>query len=500
MLRNLRNRLFASYLVVLIVALSLVGLVTITTLSQREAPPEFTWNRLELLLLGFTSQRFVSDLVSIGTNGEEITDALDNFADDNTVRVMVVGTANNNVIVFYDSGSEYSGNIVPHFEIEERSQQRGGNELLNNNIDFGRFVEANDEEWLFAGFSRDFQRGRSPIDNITLLIAEPRSNESVQTAVSDFNDLLLAPLLRSAAISGVVALVFAIFLTRSIVRPLQVLSKSAQHVAKGEFGEEVPETGPVEIQQVASAFNRMTGEVLATQQSQREFMANVSHDLKTPLTSIQGYSQAIMDGAIKDPSSAAKIIHDEAERLNRMVQELTDLARLQAGRLSMKMTALDVGEVAAGIGQRLTLVAAKDDINLQVRTGPMPMIAGDGDRMVQVLTNLIGNAIKYTPAGGEVQVMTGVRNGGVEIIVRDNGMGIPAEDLPHIFDRFYQVDKSRGPKRGTGLGLAITQEIVQAHGGKIDIQSAGLNQGTTVTVWLPSPHLSTIVSRRVSVE
>src|SRR5690606_32991947 len=146
-------------------------------------------------------------------------------------------------------------------------------------------------------------------------------------------------------------------------------------------------------------------------QSQREFMANVSHDLKTPLTSIQGYSQAIIDGAIKDPSSAAKIIHNEAERLNRMVQELTDLARLQAVRLSMKMTALDIGEVVAGIVQRLTVVAAQDDIELKVRTGPMTMIAAEGERMVQVLTNLIGNAIKYTPAGGQVQVVTGVRNG-----------------------------------------------------------------------------------------
>lgn len=500
MLKNLRNRLFASYLVVLTLALFLVGVVTVTTLSQREAPPEFTWNRLELLLLGFTSQRFIGDLISIGTSGSDVTESLDNFAQDNTVRVMVIGTANDSLIIFYDSGNEYGGNYVPQFELTERPQRSGGNDLLNNSIDFGRFIETNGVEWLFAGFSRDFERGRSPIDNVTLLIAEPRSADTVQAAVGDFNDLLLVPLLRSAGISGFIALIFAIFLTRSIVRPLQVLSKSAQHVAKGEFSEEVPETGPIEIQQVASAFNRMTGEVLATQQSQREFMANVSHDLKTPLTSIQGYSQAIMDGAIKDPTKAAKIIHGEAERLNRMVQELTDLARLQAGRLSMKMSALDLAEVVDGIGQGLTLLAAQNNIELQVKTSPMPMIAADGDRMVQVLTNLVGNAIKYTPEGGLVQIMTGVRNGGVEIVVKDNGMGIPADDLLHIFDRFYQVDKSRGPKRGTGLGLAITQEIIQSHGGKIDIQSDGLNQGTTVTVWLPSPHLSTIVSRRVNVE
>ena len=120
--------------------------------------------------------------------------------------------------------------------------------------------------------------------------------------------------------------------------------------------------------------------------------------------------------------------------------------------------------------------------------------------MVQVLTNLIGNAIKYTQAGGHIIVETGMRNGGVEIAVKDNGMGIPQDELPHIFDRFYQVDKSRGPARGTGLGLAITQEIVQGHGGTIQIFSDGVNRGTMVTVWLPAPNTNTLVSRRVNVQ
>lgn len=488
-------------MIILVVALGLLASVTVTSLYQSEAPPEFTWNRLELLLLGFTSPRFLEGLINIGVNGDEITDSLDNFAEENNVRVMVTALSNNNnVVVIYDSSSEYGGTYAPSFELSNSPRRRSSNEILNENIDLGMFVEENGEEWLFAGFSRDFERGRSLVNNLTLLIAEPRLTDAGQEALADFNNFLLRPLLQSVVISGIVALIFASFLTRSIVRPLQVLSKSAQHVAKGEFSEEVPETGPVEIQQVASAFNRMTGEVLSTQQAQREFMANVSHDLKTPLTSIQGYSQAIMDGTMKDPSKAAKIIHDEAERLNRMVQELTDLARLQAGRLSMKLSPLDIGEVVDGIGYGLKMLAEQEGLDLQVKTSPMPIISADGDRMVQVLTNLVGNAIKYTPSGGKVTIMTGVRNGGVEIIVSDNGIGIPAEDLPHIFDRFYQVDKSRGPKRGTGLGLAITQEIIQSHGGKIHIHSDGVNRGTKVTVWLPSPQLSTIVSRRVMVD
>ena len=500
MLKNLRNQLFVSFLLVLSIALVLVAVVTIATLSQRQTPPEFIWNRLELLLTGFTSQEFIRDLMITEARGGGVTDTLDNFSEVNSVRVMLVIQDNHDPLrILYDSDGEYSGQNTPFFQSVDRPPQRTNERINNRNIQFGRFVEDDETEWLFAGFSRNLNQGpgRSRVDNVILLIAEPRTTDSVSAAIRDFNDLLLEPLLRSALIGGIVAFILAIFLTRSITRPLQALATSAQYVAKGEFSEEVPETGPSEIQQVAVAFNRMTGEVRAAQESQREFMANVSHDLKTPLTSIQGYSQAIMEGATNTPAKAAGIIHEEAERLNRMVQELTDLARLQAGRLSMKLSPLDATNVVSAIGERLSVVAAQENIDFQVQTLPLPVIAADGDRLVQVLTNLVGNAIKYTPSGGKILLQTGVRNGGVEIIVKDNGIGIPSGDLPHIFDRFYQVDKSRGPARGTGLGLAITREIVQSHGGTIRVDSAGVNQGTTVTVWLPAPNLSTIVSRRV---
>lgn len=510
MLNSLRNRLFASYLLVLTIALVLVAFVTITTLSQRQTPPEFIWNELELLLRGFSSQESIRNFIQRDEQSSTINDTFDDFAERNSVRVMLVRQDNNSVAVIYDSEDEYSGQDLPGFRPVPRPPQRENNRDNDRNdnrsIQFGRFVEVDDTEWYFAGFSlapnqgQGQGQGRPRGGGVTLLIAEPSSTESVSSAIQNFNDFLLEPLLRSAIIGGIIAFILAIFLTRSITRPLLALAKSAQYVAKGQFTEEVPETGPSEIKQVAGAFNRMTGEVLSAQQSQREFMANVSHDLKTPLTSIHGYSQAIMDGATKDPSKAAKIIHEEAERLTRMVDELTDLARLQAGRLSMKLTPLDVNDIVTAIAERLSLSAEKKNIELEVQSVPLPAIAADGDRLVQVLTNLIGNAIKYTPAEGKILVETGVRNGGVEIIVRDNGIGIPSDDLTHIFDRFYQVDKSRGPKRGTGLGLAITQEIVQSHGGTIHINSAGVNQGTSVTVWLPDPNLSTIVMRRVNVD
>jgi signal transduction histidine kinase len=300
-----------------------------------------------------------------------------------------------------------------------------------------------------------------------------------------------------AAIVGlIIAIALAWFISRSIARPLQALASAAPAVAQGHFDQQVPVTGPPEVRAVAESFNRMSGEVRANQQAQRDFLANVSHDLKTPLTSIQGYSQAIIDGAAKDPAQAASIIYEEASRLNRMVIELTDLARIQAGRLSMQTTAIDMGQIVAAVAQRLSVVANKKGLRLDVQAEPMPEIAGDGDRLAQVMVNLISNAIKYTPSGGTVTVQTCLAEQGVEVIVQDTGIGIPTEDLPRIFERFYQVDKARGPKRGTGLGLAITAEIVHAHGGRISVSSAGEGKGSIFTVWFPSPQMSTVVRGR----
>jgi two-component system sensor histidine kinase ResE len=239
----------------------------------------------------------------------------------------------------------------------------------------------------------------------------------------------------------------------------------------------------------------MSAEVRVTQQSQRDFMANVSHDLKTPLTSIQGYSQAIIDGTARDPARAAEVIYDEAGRLNRMVIELTDLARMQAGQLTMRMTSIDVSQIASAVAHKLTVVAERKGVMLQVESPPMPAIDGDGDKLVQVFNNLIDNAIKFTPGGGHIRVETRLNQGGVEAIVQDTGIGIGQAELPRIFERFYQVDKARGPKRGTGLGLAITYQIIQTHNGRIDVESRE-GQGTTFTVWLPLPGARTMVRER----
>lgn len=522
MLKSIQSRLFASYVFVLLLTLILVAGVTVTTISRSTAPPEVTWYRLELLLTAYTSPGTARNFIQGFLNNEadnSVLELLDTFADANDVRMMLVAQNDDAYRVLHDTDSLYTGDNAPQFDISDHRPQRARlappNEQRNDGRDsrddtgivsipmmddmiFGTFTDDTGAEWLFAGSVRDTNRRLQRVDNLIIVIAEPDQNVRLAAEIGNLREVFWRPLFRSAVIAGVVAFLFAILLGRNITRPLSALAAAAKHIADGKYTDDVPETGPAEIKQVASAFNHMTSEVRATQQSQRDFMANVSHDLKTPLTSIQGFSQAIMDGAARNPQEAAKIIYDEATRLDRMVAELTDLARLQAGRLSMKMNALDLSALVKAIGDRLQVVAEKKHITLDVQTSNVPSIAGDGDRLVQVMTNLIGNAIKYTPGGGNVWVTLGIQRGGVQVVVRDDGIGIPQEDLPRIFDRFYQVDKSRGPSRGTGLGLAITREIVHGHGGEITIDSAGRGQGTTVTVWLPSPNLSTVVSRRVT--
>jgi signal transduction histidine kinase len=179
-----------------------------------------------------------------------------------------------------------------------------------------------------------------------------------------------------------------------------------------------------------------------------------------------------------------------------MVIQLTDLARLQAGRLSMKMTELHLNDIAQAIQQRLSVVADEKDITLHLDTRPLPAVTGDGDRLAQVMTNLVSNAIKYTDPGGDVWITTRCPDAGVELSVRDNGIGIPPDELSRVFERFYQVDKARGPARGTGLGLAITQEIIEAHGGTIHVDSPGTDQGTTFTIRLPAAGATTLISNR----
>lgn len=248
--------------------------------------------------------------------------------------------------------------------------------------------------------------------------------------------------------------------------------------------------GPHEVQELTRAFNSMLERVQASGRSQRDFVANVSHEMKTPLTSIQGFAQALLDGTADTDESrqkAAQVIFGESERMHRMVLDLLDLAKLDAGTADLKMSAVNMRVLLTSIQEKFTPQSQRAEvkIDLQIPADLPPLIA-DGDRMAQVFTNLTDNALKFTPRGGTVSLAARVEMDGMCITVTDTGAGIPEADLPYIFRRFYQVDPARkgGETHGAGLGLAIAHEIVAAHGGRITIRSRE-GAGTTMEVLLP---------------
>lgn len=323
-------------------------------------------------------------------------------------------------------------------------------------------------------------------DQTWLIAAVPRPKVPLLAVLTDE---LLPPFLQGGMIALLLSLVVALAFARWIADPLQSVVSEAGRVPAGQAGAVTPR-GPREVQELARAFNLMAARVQSSRRSQQEFIANVSHELKTPLTSIQGFAQAILDGTADTPEArreAAAVIHNEAGRMHRMALDLLALARLDAGTADLEMSPVDMGALLHGMGAKFAPLAERAGIDLKLHIAPgLPALVGDGDRLAQVFTNLIDNALKFTPAGGKVTLRAVQDRGELQISVADTGRGIPAEAVPHIFDRFYQADHSRqgGAQHGAGLGLAIVREIVAAHGGRISVRSA-LERGTAFIVHLP---------------
>jgi two-component system OmpR family sensor kinase len=301
---------------------------------------------------------------------------------------------------------------------------------------------------------------------------------------------LPGPLLAAAGLGLVVSLALAWLLARWISAPLRRLSRAARQVAAGDLEVQITPAGPQEARDVATAFNHMVAEVRKSQRVQRDFVANVSHELKTPLTSIQGFAQAIQDGTASDTQGrahAAQVIYDEADRLRRLVEALLDLARLESGQSNLVMGPVDLGALLSRVADQQAVVAAKRGIQIVREWHPeLPGLIGDGDRLAQVFINLFDNAVRHSPEGGRVAIQARVHGGWCSVSVTDHGPGISPQDQPRVFERFFKVDKARsgGEGRGTGLGLAISREIVIAHGGRIQVESS-LGQGSRFVVELP---------------
>ncbi|MDK2981197.1 MAG: hypothetical protein PWQ55_1544 [Chloroflexota bacterium] len=294
----------------------------------------------------------------------------------------------------------------------------------------------------------------------------------------------------SALAAFVIASVAAIVISRLITRPIQRLTNASQQLAQGEYSHRIAqeEISQDEMGQLATSFNRMAEKLEGTEAMRRQLLGDISHELRTPLTAIKGSMEGLMDGVLPAEQGTYQQIYREADRLQRLVEDLQELNRVDGQTYPLEKQPVQAADLLKAAITPLENTFAMKGVALEshVEAG-LPSLTVDSDRIQQVLHNLLGNALQFTPPDGQVSVSV-VRDGAqVRFSVQDSGIGIPQEHLAHIFERFYRADKSRsrGQGGGSGIGLTIAKSLVEAHGGKIWAESAGANQGSTFIFTLP---------------
>jgi signal transduction histidine kinase len=308
---------------------------------------------------------------------------------------------------------------------------------------------------------RDYYYAAEPVGSRAFILLRPKSLTTPRW--KPFVEAIVI----AALVGGVLAAAAAFFLARRIVRPVARVAAASRSLAAGRRPEPVPVEGGAELETLAIAFNELAEQLARAREAERSFLLSVSHELKTPLTAITGYAEALREGAVGVDEAAATIAA-EAERLGRLVGDLLDLARMNRTDFAVHPTEIDLAEVASDAVRRYQPQAAAFDVSLAtVSEGPAPALA-DADRVLQVVSNLVENALRLTPPGGEVRVVTAP---GV-VRVEDTGPGLAEEDQARAFERFYLHSRyGRERSVGTGLGLAIVKELTQAMGGTVEVAS-----------------------------
>ncbi len=504
MLASLRSKLFASYVLIAVFSVLIVSLASgVIVRGYQHDSQVRSLQAYAVLVRGQVQSNFNTlkkdgDLLTLYLNGgqgavrDKIVSDLVDDADKINVRLLVVAQGQ----VLKDTQGALDGSAFPLSTRAKINQDR-----LNK-----------------TNFYADYQPSgtNTPYLYVSTDIAPVQVGPAARQRTAYFGTVvvmqaalnpwsgLFGPMLLASAIALLLSILGAFLLGRTISRPVLQLKEATAQIGRGNYQHQIVVRGSDELAALGHSFNQMAAAVQQGQQSQRDFLANISHDLKTPLTSIQGFSQAIMDGTLPDPRSqqgAARVINDEAQRMSRLVNTLLEISHLQTGHLELRKQQLDLAALLTASVEGLEPQANAKDVSLgSSGLRAIPPIIGDSDRLRQVFTNLVDNAIRHTPAGGwvEVEAESAGLAGQPAVLVKvsDSGEGIPAQDLPRIFERFYQVEKSRargedGRGRGLGLGLSIVKEVIVAHGGQIAVSSE-VGGGTTFTVTLPAVMLPSL--------
>jgi histidine kinase len=311
---------------------------------------------------------------------------------------------------------------------------------------------------------------------------------------SSFRTAVTEALLLSGSAASIAAVILSIFVSRRVVLPVQEMQTASQRIADGHYEERVgvPGRGSQEdldeLGRLAHSFNRMATQLEQTETLRLELIGNVAHELRTPLASIKGYMEGLIDGVLPAEAATFQQVYREADRLQRLVHDLQELSRVEARAYELNPQPTAPERLLDGVVRRLGHQFEEKGVVLEIDVlADLPPVHADEDRIGQVLINLVGNALQYTPTGGRVCLSARSEGNRVRFAVEDTGVGIPPEHLPHIFERFYRVDKSRSRVGGgSGIGLTIARHLVEAHGGRIQAASNGPGQGSTFSFTLPA--------------
>jgi signal transduction histidine kinase len=293
-------------------------------------------------------------------------------------------------------------------------------------------------------------------------------------------------LLLAVVAAGLVALILTWLLSRRILGPVEALTAAAGRMEKGDLSQRVQVKSHDEIGKLAHAFNSMSDGLSQLEQSRRNMVTDVAHELRTPISNIRGYLEAMRDGVVKPNPALISSLHEEAMLLSRLVEDLQELELAEAGKLKLVRQSVDISDIVGKAVTASQAAANEKGVVLSIDLpDEIPPVEADPERIGQVLRNLLNNAITHTPSGGHVDITASTNDSEIEVSVRDTGSGISPDHLPHIFDRFYRADQSRARETGgSGLGLAIVKELIEMHGGHVRAESTP-GHGATFYFTLP---------------
>lgn len=404
-------------------------------------------------------------------------------ADENAGRVLVVDSYG---VIQYDTLSQLSGTRFYNHEVASvlagAASEYGfydggasGNFWLRSALSFYENVSA-----MSGLYANVIEHGAARVGVLVYVSA-------VQEIYENLHSIQLKILLWMVVVAAMVLLI-SLFVMRTFTRPIGDLSEGIRKMSRGDLSTRVNVRGKNEFAELARAFNSMSEKIEALDKSRSQFVSNASHELKTPLSTMKILIETLLYQDPVDPIMTKDFLTDvnkEIDRLNRIVSDLLTLVNIDSGSMKLNLAEMSLSSLLEEQVKRLLPLARENGIEINLKMKDEISVVGDSLKLTQVIYNVIDNAIKYTPRGGEVE--TSLTRSGKRAIIRisDTGIGIPAEDLPHIFDRFYRVDKARSRATGgTGLGLSIVKQIVQTHGGSITASSVE-GKGTTFEIELP---------------